>query len=241
MLILGLIVFILVLTLILILQAHIVTKNAIRLPEAIGKRTNIQNRNFSLLHIGESTVAGAGVDSIEKGLTYNVLRHLNKNNYPKLDWQILGKNGAKIKQALVMNSVLECPDILILTFGVNDTKGFTKKSHWLQTINQCVDRFSCSKTKVYFTAVPPMHKFPLLPPPLRYLLGLKAQSLDKSLKKLCKTNNCNNWSHIHSNIDTKPAPMAEDGFHPNSFGYKIWGEIIAENILQENSSSKFIK
>jgi lysophospholipase L1-like esterase len=230
---LGLILLAIVLALTLFIQAKYLIKHAIRLPEATGVRSSIANRKPSLLHIGESTVAGVGVDSIEQGLTFSILRYLTKINSKELDWEILGKNGAKVTDALALKTVIECPDILILTFGVNDTKGFTRKSEWIKNIILCVDRFSCSITKVYITGIPPMHKFPLLPNPLRYLLGMKAKLLDHSLKKVCKNKN---WIYIQSNFNIKPSPMAKDGFHPNSVGYKLWGEFIAKKILESYSN-----
>ena len=74
-----------------------------------------------------------------------------------------------------------------------------------------------------------MHKFPLLPTPLRYLLGMKAKWLDNILQKQCTLNN---WVYIKPLINTGPAHMAEDGFHPGKKGYKIWGEAIANQILK---------
>lgn len=222
-----------ILLFVVIFQAQYVTKHAIRLPEASGVRSSIKNRQTTLLHMGESTVAGVGVESIEQGLTFSILENLSNNYGHELDWEILGLNGAKVADMLMMKPFVKCPDILILTFGVNDTKGFTTKAQWLKNLRRCVDKFSCETTKVYCTAVPPMHKFPLLPPPLRYLLGAKAKYLDNSLKKLCYSHN---WVHIKPNLVTEPAPMAKDGFHPNAYGYKIWGEYIAASII-ENSNN----
>jgi lysophospholipase L1-like esterase len=224
-----------VVLIVLIIQGYSVNKNAIRLPEAIGERSCINNNKISLLHIGESTVAGVGVKTMDEGLTAHIIQYLSDNKFPDIDWQILGGNGAKIANSLAMKSVLDNPDILIITFGVNDTKGFTSHSQWVKNITQCVKKFSGPHTNIYFTSVPPMHKFPLLPVPLRFLLGIKTKLLDNSLKSLCMSKN---WHHIRFTSTMDSFPMAEDGFHPSGSGYKEWGKTIAENILKEHGYTK---
>lgn len=224
-----------VVLIVLIIQGYSVNKNAIRLPEAHGARRNIQNNYTSLLHIGESTVAGVGVKTMDEGLTAHIIQHLSDNKFADVDWEVLGGNGVKIADSLAMESVLDNPDILIITFGVNDSKGFTSHSQWIKNINQCVKKFTSTHTKVYFTSVPPMHKFPLLPVPLCYLLGIKAWSLDNTLQKLCKEKN---WHLIKFTSTMESLPVAEDGFHPNDKGYKEWGKIIAEKILKDQDNIK---
>ena len=224
-----------VVLIVLIIQGYRVNKSAIRLPEAHGARRNIQNNHTSLLHIGESTVAGVGVKTMDEGLTAHIIQHLFDNKFPDVDWEALGGNGAKVADSLAMESILDNPDILIITFGVNDSKGFTSHSQWIKNINQCVEKFTGTHTKVYFTSVPPMHKFPLLPVPLRYLLGIKTKLLDNSLKSLCMSKN---WHHIRFTSTMDSFPMAEDGFHPSGSGYKEWGKTIAEKILKEHGYTK---
>ncbi|WP_281646336.1 SGNH/GDSL hydrolase family protein [Parendozoicomonas sp. Alg238-R29] len=212
---------------IVLFQGHYAKRNALRLPEAIGARYYLGTGDRSLLHIGESTVAGVGADKIEDGLTASIVKTLEKQTGSKFDWQALGQNGATIFDALSFHSAVSHPDILVITFGVNDTTKFTSKAKWLKRLNACVHKFAGSNTQVFFTAIPPMDKFPLLPAPLSWLLGLRSSLLNHYLKKECGKNS---WTHVQLDFESASGLMAEDGYHPNSNGYKAWGESIAMRI-----------
>ncbi len=220
-----------------IYQGKQVKKYAIRLPEAKGPRFGQAHGKYSLLHIGESTVAGVGVDEISQGLTAQVIQFLNKENLIS-QWQIIGINGAKVKDAVDLdekrsatNSIANSnkTDILLITFGVNDTTQFTNKKQWLTGIKAVVEQYAGTQTQVFFTSVPPMNKFPLLPIPLRWLLAMKAKSLDGYLAQVCHENG---WHHIKLAADFSDNLMAIDGYHPNASGYKLWGEGIARWIAK---------
>ena len=210
-------------------QAKQVKKNAIRLPEADGSRESLVKAPLSFLHIGESTVAGVGVKNIQDGLSTNIINALNESSTPDICWQILGVNGATIAETQSLETNITAPDILLITFGVNDTTKFTSKREWLTGIQRCVKKFSAQNTQVFFTSVPPMHKFPLLPVPLRYLLGWRSAFLDRHLNSICQDNG---WHHLHIEFGSSEDLMAEDGYHPNAKGYAIWGEEVAKIIRQ---------
>jgi len=210
-------------------QGKQVKKNAIRLPEAAGVRENRKNGVLSFLHIGESTVAGVGVDNINQGLSANIIETIKRSNSCELDWQILGVNGATIKDSLTFSADHLTPDILLITFGVNDTTKMTSKQNWVEGIKYCVEKYSDTNTQVFFTSVPPMQKFPLLPFPLRTLLGWRSAFLDRELKKVCRQNK---WHHLFVEFGSSGDLMANDGYHPNARGYALWGEEVGGRILK---------
>ena len=232
-LVLALFVLVSVLALI-IYQGRQAKLNAIRLPEAEGKRSSesldASTDGIALLHIGESTVAGVGVSNIEDGLTLNIIRSLQEEDDTFFQWQILGKNGAKASEIEEAGNSIRPPDILVVTFGVNDTTGFTSVSAWNQSLIDCVSRYRTDHSKVFFTAVPPMQKFPLLPFPLNWFLGIRAAILDYSLRRLCQQNH---WDYIplEGKLSAKNM-MAADGYHPNENGYALWGSQIAQYVRQ---------
>jgi hypothetical protein len=86
------------LLLLIAVQAVYTRKTAIRLPEAKGARLHKHQGGKSLLHIGESTVAGVGVTDIGQGLTANIVKGLQDSGH-HWSWQILGSNGARIAEA----------------------------------------------------------------------------------------------------------------------------------------------
>lgn len=209
------------------LQGKHTKETAIRLPEASGERLQNSDGKHSVLHIGESTVAGVGVESLHDGLTAQLVQHLQQQRGEPVRWQLLGENGARIGDMLTRDTVLDAPTALIITFGVNDTTKFTRRATWIKNLEQCVKNYAADNTQVFVTAVPPMHRFPLLPAPLKWLLGLKAIQLNNALSA---TANRHGWCYIGNKIKLTSEYMARDGYHPNRDGYQVWGEWIAEHL-----------
>jgi len=213
-----------------VFQGKQVKAKTLRLPHAEGNTSaNHSLADFSLLHLGESTVAGVGVTRLDQGLTQAITHHIQHISKLTIDWHILAKNGAKLAQLNQLNSPIMPPHLLIITLGVNDTTGLTSLAHWRKQLSFCVQRFAGPDTHVFFTQVPNMAQFPALPAPLSWFLGCRSQMLDHELKTLCA--DCN-WHHIKASLPIEEKWMAPDGYHPNKAGYQIWGEQIAETILK---------
>lgn len=212
-----------------VIQARHIKKTAVRLPNAKGEtRYQHPKNNISLLHIGESTVAGVGVKDLEKGLTHAIIKHLEQQANLSVNWLIQGENGATLSQLNKLNIELDNPDILLISVGVNDTTSLTSASSWRKQVCRCVERFAGKNTQVFFTQVPKISDFPALPAPLSWFLGARSQQLDHVLKALCQRYH---WQYIDASLPINAQWMAEDGYHPNQHGYQVWGEQISHALL----------
>ncbi len=69
-----------------------------------------------------------------------------------------------------------------------------------------------------------MDKFPLLPQPLRSLLGLRSRTFDQIVQRVAQSE----WA-IHVPVQIKPDrnKFAGDGYHPSESGYADFGEAIS--------------
>ncbi len=228
-------------------QGKSVKANTLRLPEASGPRdSEVTNQasslnstatlnKKSLLHVGESTVAGVGVVEFQQGLTAHVIRYLTAPDSPWA-WQAMGQNGATIAELnkqLKTEVLKNDPSVILLTMGVNDTTAMTRRGSWVKNLKHCIDTIEQRRlnvesegapVNVCFTQVPPMHLFPALPFPLNLFLGLRAWQLDNSLRQLCVQQD---WTHLKIEMPLEKEWMATDGYHPNAEGYKRWAEKIA--------------
>lgn len=213
---------------VILLQGKSVKTHTLRLPEAKGQRYSITSGSPSFLHIGESTVAGVGVENFQQGLSANLERELKQ----PWSWQAFGHNGAaisNINNALIDLELCIRPDLLLITMGVNDTTSLTPLKAWQRSITECVQHISdtSSSLTVCFTQVPPMHAFPALPFPLNRFLGLRAWQLNNALQQLCIKEG---WQHLQIEMPLEKQWMAIDGYHPNAEGYQKWAQAIALNL-----------
>ncbi|OUR76937.1 hypothetical protein A9Q77_03520 [Marinomonas sp. 42_23_T18] len=213
-----------------VFQGKQVKANTLRLPCAKGNTYASHSlADVSLLHLGESTVAGVGVKTLDQGLTQAIVKQLQHASSLTIDWHIQAKNGASLHQLNELDVTIQNPDLLVITIGVNDTTGLTSRADWRKQLNLCVQRFAGPDTHVFFTKVPNMAHFPALPAPLSWFLGCRSQILDHELKTLCRHSN---WHHIKTSLPIEEKWMAKDGYHPNKVGYQIWGKQIGQAILK---------
>jgi hypothetical protein len=73
-----------------------------------------------------------------------------------------------------------------------------------------------------------MAEFPLLPQPLRGLLGLRSSVLDRCLQQ--EVARLTHASHAPLGSLEAAENMASDGFHPNARGYAEWANVVAEHL-----------
>lgn len=212
-----------------------VKKTTLRLPEAQGKRTFTLGYNHThslrLVHFGESTVAGVGVDNIEQGLSYHLAKQLSRHKM-NIECHIQGENGIRFSELNKKIKQYNSPiDVAIITMGVNDTTQFTSLKKWQQNIEFAIERLKqVGAEHIFFMQVPPMAAFPALPFPLNQLLGLRSLLLDKQLGLICSQKI--GVHHLYSALDVNKHWMAEDGYHPNVLGYEKWAEKVTPQMLE---------
>ena len=87
---------------------------------------------------------------------------------------------------------------------------------------------------VAFAALPPMHEFPLLPQPLRWIMGRDALRHNEAMAVWAATRG--DVSHVPIDIRLDASCMASDGFHPGEPVYRVCGEALARHIAHKNIS-----
>jgi lysophospholipase L1-like esterase len=221
---------------ILLVQGRQARKRALKLPEATGEREGaIQNPTkppLSILIIGDSAAAGVGAhhqDNALLGQLVNILKsHFN------LSWALIAKTGAKTKD---MTDMLETAklaktfDIVITSLGVNDVTSLQKTEDWLNEQNNlhqyCFQKLGAKHIVV--SGMPPMHKFPLLPQPLRWIMGSRAKEFD--CLQASAISKYTNKSHQPLVLDMDRMAMADDGFHPGPSIYLEWSVSLSKRII----------
>lgn len=219
-------------------QAIFVKRNTLRLPAAIGPREQILDQQkfqtgspLQLLHWGESTVDGVGVAETHMGFTAQIATSLHLQLKRNVHYVIHGHNGLKLGQLIDQLPQANNWDLAIITMGVNDCKGLTSLKLWRKQLASCIQILRQQQAgPIFFTQVPPMGKFPALPQPLKYLLGIRSTLLNMVLQDVCDAHK--NVFLLHTTLNIEPGMMAEDGFHPSALGYQNWAQQITPNIVR---------
>jgi len=208
-------------------------KNTLRLPEAKGPRKmslgEQQDTEIKLLYLGESPAAGVGIEEIKDAVSAQVAYKLAESQ--KIEWQLLAQNGIKIKELLLKLQQTEThqPDISIITMGVNDCTNLTSSRVWQKNLSDLITELKQRGSKhIFFTAVPPMQQFPLLPAPLSWLMGYRAHVMNHLLEQLCQQQDA---QYLSFSATLVPEMICLDGYHPNEKGAELWASSISQQII----------
>ncbi|MEM6757918.1 MAG: SGNH/GDSL hydrolase family protein [Pseudomonadota bacterium] len=214
-------------------QALWVAARASRLPEAAGPRSGEigQGDPLRLLILGDSSAAGVGVDFQDQALAGQLTRLLAP--YHQVSWQVHAVSGATVASTRrrMRATDVAAADVAVVALGVNDTKNGVSTARWRTGYADLLTtlRAEFGIRHVYVSGLPPLGEFPLLPQPLRGVLGRRSDHFDRVLKELCATQA--DVTYVPLNLQMDTTKMASDGFHPGSEVYAAWAALIAQRIV----------
>jgi lysophospholipase L1-like esterase len=219
----------------LIAQGRYTRRVTPRLPEAGGPVNGFAGSSYvapslSLLSLGESPVAGVGVGTHEEAITGQFAQALSICLQRPIAWRACGKNGITAREAmeqLIPTIPAEPVDLAFVAFGVNDSTAFHSVARWRKDLGDVLDALEarCAPRLTVLSGVPPLGHFPALPQPLRWIMGLKAQTLDHAALQLASTRS--RTRHVPMLLDTGNASlMAHDGYHPSAKGCAAWAQLL---------------
>ncbi|WP_373389040.1 SGNH/GDSL hydrolase family protein [Pseudomonas alcaligenes] len=210
-------------------------RTALRLPPAAGAQSGLAGAGLvgaplRLLLIGESTVAGVGVEAQEAALAGQLAQALATRLQRPVAWRACGENGITAGEAyerLLPLALSEPADLVLLVFGVNDTTHLSSLARWEDSLRALSRALSARGERVVFTGVPPIQHFSALPWLLRRLLGLRAALLDAELRRISAQEGA---QYARLELEFAEEYLARDGYHPSALGYRVWGEGLAERL-----------
>jgi lysophospholipase L1-like esterase len=203
-----------------------------KLPEAKGPRQGSTGTGIPLRILvgGDSSAAGVGASTQTEALVGQLVSSLTDDF--EVSWKLIANTGwttAELGQFLSTIPSAQY-DIVLTATGVNDITSRNSMSACLleqvKLVELLRDRFEVRH--ILISGLPPIHKFPSLPEPLRRYLGDRAKKLDAAIKSW--TRNQPDCDHIELNFPIGPENMASDGFHPGSGIYDLWGKAAAQMI-----------
>ena len=193
----------------LLAQGMRVRRTALILPEPPGDR--------------QGQTAGVGALHQDQALAGQLIRALSPQ---PLDWRLVARTGATSAQTLRRLEQETRPiDAALVALGVNDVTRAVPLSRWIATQIRLIAALRArGARRIVLTAVPPMHRFPALPQPLRWVLGAEAARFNHALKRLAERENV---TLLVPDLTLTADPVAKDGFHPAPAAYALWADAAA--------------
>lgn len=188
---------------------------------------------IQVVGLGDSIIAGVGAATHTEALVGQVAAGLARHLSRSVAWRAHGKIGASavaiVKQAPEAFEGVD-PDVVVISTGVNDLLGLVRIHEWRRRIDALVERVrtEAPNALIVFCGLPPMHVFPRLPRPLRWVLGWRARHLDVVLAETVAP--MDRVAVARFDGDVGPEAFSGDGFHPGVVGYRRFGEAMAARV-----------
>lgn len=186
---------------------------------------------LTLIGLGESPLAGVGVDSPVETVTARLAAELASQTGRAVAWSVHARSGITAGEAaieLIPTLPADRVDLALIAVGVNDCLKLRTPRRWrrdLSALLQALDERVDPRT-VLLAGVPPMQHFPALPPPLAGMLGLRARLLDAVSARIA--GHWANLAPVPMKLDGDAEAMfCRDGFHPSAAGHRRWADQLA--------------
>jgi len=222
----------------LVAQALATRRRAPVLPEADGDREGsvgaADSPALRVLVAGDSSAAGVGVARQEQAVVGHLVRTLHRASGRRIEWALRARTGLTTRgvHGLLVEAAPFVADVVVVITGVNDVTHQVTARRAVRDRAALADWLLGSQQvrHVVFAPLPPMHRFPLLPEPLRRVMGGDARRHDAALARWAATRS--DVSHAAFSLDLDAAGMASDGFHPGEPVYRACGEALAAHIAR---------
>ncbi|MEA3588539.1 SGNH/GDSL hydrolase family protein [Pseudidiomarina sp. 1APP75-27a] len=229
----------------LLLQGKLVRARTPHLPEAEGARQGqagsertrpASGKELRVLILGDSAAAGVGCDTQQQAVTGQWVAQLSQTT--PVSWQLVAKSSLTCAQVLTLLKETQLTesrfDVVLVSVGVNDVTRRTSTSQW-QADLEAMSRYlneHLGVSSILYTALPPMHKFPALPQPLRWVLGQRAKLLNQYLAQHCQRYNYTHY--LNFEVPYEAQFIAADGYHPSTAAAELWARTAAKAYSEEN-------
>jgi lysophospholipase L1-like esterase len=205
-----------------------------QLPEARGARQGAVGRGptLRLLIAGDSSAAGVGVVHQRDALAGRLSADLAQACQARVEWRLVAQSGLSTAQTLDLLR-REPPwhaDIAVVVTGVNDVVGQVPSHHAVAARERLANwlRNAHGVHHAIFAPLPPIHRFPGLPQPLRWVAGTDARRHNAALAHWVATRS--DVSLVAMEVPLDRGVMAHDGFHPGAAVYRYTAARIAGHI-----------
>jgi lysophospholipase L1-like esterase len=150
----------------------------------------------------------------------------------QVHWRLVARSGLTTAQTLhlLQREPPDAADVAVVVTGVNDVVEQIPSHRAVSAREALANRLRNGHgvQHVVFAPLPPIHHFPGLPQPLRWVAGSDAQRHNRAMRHWVDTRG--DVSCVDMEMPLNPGVMAADGFHPGEPVYRYCAGAIASHI-----------
>jgi lysophospholipase L1-like esterase len=196
------------------------------LPPARGRRGRVGEPEVAarrVVGIGDSIIAGTGVQHQREALTGNFARLWHERCGLPVEWRAHGFNGAT-STVILHKIVPHAPsaDVYLISTGVNDSIHGLRAEHFADNLRGIVRvlREKSPQSTLLYAGLPHLERFPTLPWPLKAVLQHRTQRLQAVAREVAAKHPgmiCFDFPPVMTH-----ETFASDGFHPSAEACGEW-------------------
>ncbi|MEH7444262.1 SGNH/GDSL hydrolase family protein [Bacillus sp. JJ1122] len=219
------------------LQGKRVRARTPRLPEAEGNTGSVRlegDREFRIIFLGESSIAGVGVNHHVDGFAGAFAKELAAKMNTTVHWEVYAKSGYTLKK-VNENIVPEIPDqmvdLVVVGLGANDAFALNNPWSWQKQSEKLVSdlRSKFEDVPIVFGNMPPIKDFPAFPLLMRVFIGNLVDILGNELLATASKFEGVHYSNAKMRVkdwkvkfNVEAGAFFSDGVHPSKLTYGLW-------------------
>jgi lysophospholipase L1-like esterase len=232
-------------------QAKAIKARFPSLPEAKGQEGTApacEKKRLRILTIGESSIAGVGVETHEEGFTGTLAKELSKLLKTTVDWKVYAKRGftAKRVQEDIVPKITETEkdvDLLVVGIGGNDTFQLNRPKRWKRDMQRLIYELQIKfkDVPIVFIDLPPVRELPAFTKTIKLILGHLREMLAEELDRLVlhykntyyypHSITLRDWMERYQVPNNGVAAFFSDGVHPSKLAYQVWATDVARFMM----------
>ena len=179
-----------------------------------------------MLVLGDSTAAGVGASRLEDTLAFLVASRTDG----RVEVTNLAVSGARTHHVALeqIEAVPEAPfEFVLISMSANDVTHDVSPSDLEDNVRTILKRFE-GTPQVVLSTTPNFRTTPALPYLVNRLFEARAVALTTTIRKVAADYPNVSLAEINRDGTLGPERYAEDGFHPNAAGYRVWADLFIE-------------
>ena len=230
-------------------QANRIWEQMPKLPEADLDRTGQVGPGqpaLRLLALGESTVAGVGVESHKQGLTGHLATFLATHLNAAITWRVVAQTGLTARAAnevLIPQLTPDPVDLIVVGLGANDAFQRNAPRRWARDITTFLQnlRNIHPEPPIVFLNMAPVWDFPAFTRLIKFFIGNLIELLGAELSGVVEhfpgvwfyeeRITYQHWINPNGQHPDK-TPFFSDGVHPSAPTYGIWGQKLGAFVIE---------